>query len=161
MPTPRDGDIEDTKHALAVVLAGPAFLERLRAIDAEKGEGETPVPTVVIPGETTNPVGQGYPIAEVIGLRTDYATEDQQCKQALHQIAVHWTQVGDDELTITRDLQRLVRATRDLLWNSSLPALGNAPVLVTSEEYSELMPAKDRPFVKASQTLLRIATFTI
>lgn len=164
----RNGDMEDTKRAVAMVLASSAFLAILAAIDVEKdtraANGDlvtTPAPTVVIPGQAASPGAQGYPIAEIMGGRTDYAPGAQQSKDALHEVTVHWTQVGDDATTIDRELERLVRATRDLFWNGSLPEIGNAPTQVVSEEYSDLLPAKDRPFVKGSQTLLRVATFAL
>lgn len=155
-----NGDIEDAKHEVALQLTAASFTTLLAAIDAEKaGSVTTPVAAAVFEGEKQTKSADGYPVAEIVGLRTLYDSNSEQSKDALHDIAVIWVQVGDDELTITRQLERLVRATRDTFWNALLPAIASAPVQVVSEEYSGLLPAQDHPFVKASQTILQIRTF--
>lgn len=160
------GDIEDVKHELALLLQAASFLTLLTAVDLEKGTSVvTPGPAVVFEGEKANLTGQGYPVCEVIGLRTVYEAASDQTKTATHDVQVSWTQVGDDELTITTQVERLVRATRDLLWPHdgpiNLPALASAPIELVSEEYSELFKGKDVPFVKGSMTVLRVTTFSL
>lgn len=159
------GDMEDCKHELALLLQSAAFVTLLAAVDVEKGTSVvTPGPAVVFEGEKAVLTGLGYPVCEVIGLRTVYAPESQQSKVAAHDIQVAWTHVGDDELTIATQVERLVRATRDLFWPHdgpiTLPALASAPIELVSEEYSALFKGKDVAFVKGSMTVLRVSTLS-
>lgn len=160
------GDIQDVKHELALLLASSQFTTVLTAIDAEKGVASpTPGPTAVHEGEKANTDAVGYPVCEVIGIRTLYGTVDQQTKEAMHEISIAWTQCGDDELTVTAQLERLVRATRDLFWPAGgagiLVALASQPIAIVSEEYSELLPARDQSFVKGSATVVHVITLTL
>lgn len=160
------GDIEDVKRELATMLRSAAFVACLAAVDAEKPVATvTPGPAVVFEGEKANLSGVGYPVAEVVGLKTSYDENAQQSKVATHEVSILWTQVGDDELTITTQLERLVRATRDLFWPATgpvnLPALASAPILIGSEEYTALLPAQGHPFVKGSSTMLRVETESV
>lgn len=157
--------IQDVKHELAVLLAGPEFLTALAAIDAEKGvTNPTPPAAAVFEGERFVKTSQGFPVVEVIGARTVYDTASQ-VQLAIHEVHVVWTQVGDDELTIVGELERLVRATRELLWPLqgalTLPGANSAPIQLISEEYSQLMPAKTHPFVKGAVTVLHVPTMSI
>lgn len=160
------GDMEDVKHELALLLQAASFVTLLTAVDAEKGTVVvTPAPAAVYEGEKASKTSVGYPVAEVIGLRTVYDTPSDQTKVAIHDVQIAWTHVGDDELTITTQLERLVRATRDLVWPhdgpASLPALASAPIELVSEEYSELFKGKDVAFVKGSMTVLRVTTLSL
>lgn len=162
----RRGDIEDVKRELALLLASAVFVTALAAVDAEKGGTRaTPRPTKVNEFEKMSTTDVGYPVGEVIGHRTMYSTLDQQVKTAVHEIDIVWTQVGDDEATITADLERLVRATRDLLWPQAgpiaLPAIPTEPIVIASEEYTQLMPAQQHPFVKGAATRVLIAVETL
>ncbi len=158
-----NGDIEDAKHQVALVLLDPAFATLISAIDAEKGAvTATPPPAAVFKGAMAQTkIGQGSPVCEVIGHKTDYDVADQHAKTATHEIGVYWTHWGDDELTITTQLERLVRATRDALWNGLLTAIASAPVEVVGEEYSPLMPGKNGAFVKSSATTIRVRTVAL
>lgn len=159
------GDIQDVKHAIARELLGPDFLIVLAAVDAEKGVTATPGPAAVFEGEKANLNGVGYPVAEVIGVSTIYDPASEQAKAATHEVQVVWTQAGDDELVITAQLERLVRATRDFFWPPSGPrvliGINAAPLELVREEYTALMPAKDHPFVKGSGTTLRVPTLSL
>lgn len=160
------GDLQSVKHVLAQLLASTQFLEALTAVDTEKGVSPaTPGPTQVFEGEKFITTDQGYPVVEVIGIRTLYDSTSQQAKVASHEVHLVWTQVGDDELTITAQLERLVRATRDLFWPLegavTLPTVNSGPVEVVSEEYSQLMPAQGHPFVKGAVTVLHVSTYAI
>lgn len=156
------GDIEDVKHQVAVKLLAQEFLDRLTAVDTEKGATvATPGPAAVLEGEKRSITDLGFPVVEVIGLRTAYNL-DAESKDAAHEISVMWTQVGDDELAITTQLERLVRATRDTFWRVCLPYVDSAPIAVVSEEYSELSPRRDGSgFVKGSSTVLHVGTFAL
>lgn len=156
------GDIEDAKHAVARRLGSQEFVDRLAAIDAEKSPAlETPAPRQIFEGEVLRLSDQGYPVAEVIGVRTLYDDPSQQVKEATHEIEVIWTQVGDDELVVTTQLQRLVRATRDLFWNALLSEIASEPVLVAAEEYSALMPSSVQAFVKGASTRVLVRTIAL
>lgn len=160
------GDIEDVKHELALLLLAPSFVALLTAVDAEKTTGVvTPPPAAIFEGEKVTKSAAGYPVAEVIGLRTAYDGTSQQSKVAIHDVQIAWTHVGDDELTITTQVERLVRATRDMVWPHdgpvNLPALASAPIELLSEEYSELFKGTDHPFVKGSITILRVTTLSL
>lgn len=160
------GDIEDVKHELALLLQAASFVTLLTAVDAEKGTSVvTPAPAAIFEGEKASKTGMGYPVAEVIGLRTVYDNPSDQAKVAIHDVQIAWTHVGDDELTITTQVERLVRATRDLVWPHDGPAsltnLASAPIELVSEEYSELFKGKDVAFVKGSMTVLRVTTLSL
>jgi hypothetical protein len=135
-------------------------------VDAEKGTSiVTPPPAVVFEGEKAVLTGQGYPVCEVIGLRTVYDPASNQAKVAMHEVQISWTHVGDDELTVTTQVERLVRATRDLFWPAAGPIaltnLASPPIEFLSEEYSELFKGKDFPFIKGSMTVLRVTTLSL
>lgn len=159
-------DIQDVKHELALLLLAPAFLATLAAVDVERGvTSATPGPAAVFEGEKFVKTGQGFPVVEVIGIRTVYGPDPQQAKFGVHEVQLAWTQVGDDELTITAQLERLVQATRDTVWPAdgpiTLPNAHSGPIEVASEEYSQLMPAQGHPFVKAAVVVLHVPTYAI
>ena len=161
-----NADMESVKRELAMLLRSPGFLTVLAAVDAEKAAAvATPGPTVVYEGERMAISDVGYPVAEVIGHQTTYDTADQQTKSATHEVEITWTQVGDNELVITTQLQRLVRATRDVLWPQSGPSelvlLASWPLVIVAEQYSALMPAQGHPFVKGAMTTLHVMTETL
>lgn len=160
------GDIQDVKHAIARELGGPDFLTVLAAVDTEKAVTlPTPGPAAIFEGEKANLTGFGYPVAEVIGVGTVYDIDSEQAKSATHEVQVVWTQVGDDELTITAQLERLVRATRDLFWPPTGPrvliGINAAPLTVLRDEYTALMPAAAHPFVKGAGTTFQVPTYSL
>lgn len=165
------GDIQDTKHALALLLAGPEFLTVLAAVDAEKAVSiATPGPTQVFEGEKATLSDQGYPTVEIVGLRTTYDANSEQAKDATHELQTIWTQIGDDELTIVAQLERLIRATRDVLWPVDgprvLPGVNACPTEVVSEEYVGLLPTSGTAkrfgaFVKGAAITMRVRTLTV
>jgi hypothetical protein len=159
------GDLQDAKHEVAVLLGNAAFLTALAAVDTEKGvTSATPGPAAVFESERFVKTGQGFPVVEVIGIRSTYSSESQ-AKFAVHEVHIVWTHVGDDEQTITAQLERLVRATRDVLWPLlgpvTLPIANSGPLEVVSEEYSQLMPAQGHPFVKGAVTVLHVPTYVV
>ena len=161
------GDIQDVKHAIARQLLGGDFLTTLAAVDAEKAVAiATPGPTQVFEGEKAQISDQGYPVVEVIGNRTIYDTASEQAKAATHEIQIVWTHVGDDELTITAQLERLVRATVDYFWPPTgsmvLMGVNAAPLTLLSEEYTALLPTRTAgQFVKGSAITLHVPTFRL
>ena len=158
--------IQDTKHEVALLLAAASFLVALAAVDAEKGIVDaTPGPASIFEGEKFVKTGQGFPVVEVIGIRTVYAPDAQQAKVAVHELQVAWTHVGDDELTITGQLERMVEATRAIFWPTlgpvTLPNANSGPIEVVSDEYSQLMPAQGHPFVKGAVIVLHVPTYSV
>lgn len=165
---PVAGDIEDVKRAIALRLRSARFAEVLTAVDTEKGDSATtPVPVSIFEGEKAVLPAEGYPHGMVVGARTAYAIDANVDKDAAHELQIVWTQVGDDELVITRQLERLVRATRDLLWPSGSPGitleeLHTPPVIVRGDEYSALMPTDAHPvFIKAASTQVLVSTYAL
>lgn len=154
------GDIETVKAAIAADLASSGFTDVLAAVNAEKNDGyTTPGPAAVYDYERA--ALEAYPAVELQGLTTTYEVDDD-VKAATHQIAIVWTQVGDNEQTVTKDVERLVRATRDRLWRSVLGGqVGLAPMLVMSEDYSALAPsAQGQPFMKGGRLIVAATTLT-
>ena len=154
------------KVAIAFALAGQPFLDLLAAVDAEKGITQpTPGPTQVFRGEKFLVTDQGFPVVEVIGVRTIYSSLAEELKLATHELHIMWTQVGDDELTIAAHLERLVRATRDLFWGADgvvqLPGVNAGPMEIVSEEYTAMVPAPKHPFVKGAALVIRVQTYTV
>lgn len=163
-----DGDIEDVKRVVAERLRSAQFLEILAAIDARKADPTaTPAPVSIFEGEKAVDSAEGYPHGMVIGVRTAYASEANVEKDAAHEIQIVWTETGDEELVITRRLERLVRATRDLFWPPGtsgivLPEIRSGPVMVRGDEYSALTPDDEHgPFIKAAATQLLITTYAL
>jgi hypothetical protein len=166
------GDIADVKHALAVRLTSDDFATALAAVDDEKADGiATPVPTAVFESEKVNLSDVGYPVGELIAVKTVYEQQGD-AKLAVHEIHIFWTQTGDDELTITQNVERLVRATRDLFWPTdpmtgvtqriSLPEVHSGPIVFVSEDYTALAPKVNKTgFVKGSWTVLLVTTVTV
>lgn len=153
------GDIESVKTAIAAALNGTGFTDALAAVNVDKNDGyTTPGPAVGYPYERA--VLEAYPAFELVGLATGYG-EDEDLKKATHQIAVLWTVAGDNEATLTTDVERLVRATRDLLWRSVLGGqVGLAPMLVVSDDYSPLAPGNGHPFMKGGRVIVSATTLT-
>ena len=161
------GDIQDAKRVLADLLTSE-LPDALAAVDAEKDDGtETPIPTQIFTGEKVNVSTLGLPVGEIVGIKTVYSTEDAFDKRCVHEVHVWWTDAGDDELVITRTVERLVRATRDVLWPEdeapiSLPGIHSGPVQIVSEDYTHLAPHINKTgFVKGSWSVLLIPTFTV
>lgn len=153
------GDIETVKKGIAAALGSSAFTDVLAAVNAEQGDGyTTPPPSVIYPYERAVP--ETYPAIELQGLTSTYNVDDD-VKAVTHRIAVVVTQVGDNEQSITTDIERLVRAIRDLLFRSVLDAQrGLAPILIESENYSALTPnPKTGALVKGGMVVLSATTF--
>lgn len=170
------GDIQVVKAVMAKELATAAFATVLATVDAELNAaiGGTAITTTapqsvcIFDGEKVETSGNGYPVAEIIGGRTAYDGASQELKDATHELQIIWTHVGDDELTITKQLERLVKATRDFFWPANgsytLPGMNARPLEIVSEEYTALLPTRDRQygaFVKGAGTTLRVGTLTL
>lgn len=152
------GDIETVKAAIAAALLSADFATALAAVDTEKNDGSTtPGPAFGYPYERA--VLEGYPAFELQGLQTTYNSNGD-VKEATHQIGVVWTLAGDNEAVLTQVLERLVRATRDFLWRSTLSGqIGLAPMLVKSENYSALQPGTNTPLLKGCVVIIEATTF--
>ncbi len=152
------GDIEDTKATLASWLLSSRFTDKLTAVNVEKNDGySTDAPAKVYPHPRAEL--EAYPAAQLLGFNTVYDLDDE-AKTATHRIGVQWTVVGDREDHVTSDVERLMRATRELFWRSSLGGEVNAaPILIESEDYSELLPGSaGQPLAKAGMTTLLVTT---
>jgi hypothetical protein len=166
------GDIEDVKREIKKLIVAASFADACAAVDAEKNavDQRTVVTTAPEPASvwtTSRRAKQNwtFPICEVLGHTTVYDQNSSRAKGMTHTVGINWTQVGDDEETITTQLERLVRATRDTFWPDGsegihLQAVMSAPVQLLSEEYAPLLPSNQSgAFVKGSITMLRVQTF--
>lgn len=177
------GDIADIKHALASRIGGEAgnfgqwvgasdaFATALAVVDSEKNDGfQTPLPTAIYEGEKVNVSDVGFPVGELIAVKTLY-NQDTDAKQMVHEVHIFWTAAGDDEMTITATVERLVRATRDLFWPTdpqtgftqrvTLPEVHSGPLVFVSEDYTSLAPKVNKTgFVKGSWTVLLVPSLT-
>ena len=149
------GDAGDVKAALVRQLTGQGFVAALQAVVTEKGDGLWPaLPVTVYPNERTTHVV--FPMAELIIYRSTFSDDDV-VKKTLHQIGVRWTDVGPTEALVTETIERLTRATTDLLWDSTLDTLvASGPILVQEEDYSPLIPTPTHPFVKSSLVMIHV-----
>lgn len=152
------GDAGDVKAALVRQLTGPGFVAALQALVLEKGDGVWPrLPVTVYPNERNT--HDTFPMAELIAYRSTFS-EETTVKQTAHQIGVRWTDVGPTEEAVTQTIERLVRATTDLLWDSTLDTLvASGPILVTEEDYSPLMPTPLHPFVKSGLIMMTVPVY--
>jgi hypothetical protein len=151
------GDVESVKAAIADVCASAVFGDQLAVVNAEKNDGHTtPGLAVIYSYERMTP--ETYPCLEIIGLNGTYTPEDD-VKEVTHRIALVFTVVGDNEQTVTSDVERLVRTARDVFWRSVLGGLvGLEPMHVETEDYSELIKPNDGPFIKGGKLILAAAT---
>lgn len=162
------GDVEDAKHQIALKLQSDDFLNALAAIDIEKDDGtSTAQPTQIFEGEKVNISDSGYPVCELIAYRSRYDVNTD-AKDVVHEVHIFWTQAGDDELTITRDLERLMRATRDVFWPQGAqrdPFIGtnwSTPLILVSEDYTHLAPKINKTgFIKGSWMVVLVHTISV
>jgi hypothetical protein len=168
--SPPLGDLETIVAAIAAALSGPVFADLLAAVDialnlrdADGNVIATPAPAAVYGYERAEL--EAYPAAEIIGVETVY---DPQADEAAgtHRIGIDWTQLGDNEQTVTRDVQRLVLATRlffrrNLIAEAAV-ALGIGPVLIESEGYGRLARAETagNPLVKSGHVVLAVSSWS-
>ena len=149
-------DIETVKKAVAALLGTSGFADALAAVNADQNDGyTTPGLAAIYPYERLVP--EAYPVVELQGLNGVYDVGED-VKDLTHRFAIVVTQVGDNEATVTTDVERLLRAIRDFLWRSTLNGL-TAPVLIGEENYSQLAAARDHPFVKGGMLILTAQTF--
>lgn len=153
--TASPGDAEDVKRTLKRMIEGPEFIAKLASVVTTKGDGTWPTLPVTVYAEERL-THDRFPMAELIVYRSSFDDEEW-VKKTVHQIGVRWTAVGPDEVTVTRQVERLVRATTDLLWMSNLDMLvQSGPIRVTDEDYSPLLPTATHPFVKSGLVLLHV-----
>lgn len=146
------GDASDVKRALRRMLEGPGFTAAVSSAVIEKGDGVWPVlPPTVYENERLTDVT--FPMAELIVYQSTFSDDDV-VKRTEHRIGVRWTAVGDNEQTVTKNVELLVRATTDLVWMSNLDTLvASGPIRVESEDYSPLHPTL-RPFMKSGLVIM-------
>jgi hypothetical protein len=130
----------------------------LGEVDVAHGDlaGTTPVASEAHVNEVMSI--NSFPALELFGLSSDFDAQGSE-QAASHRIGALWTVCGDSEAVIVRTVQRLVLATRRVLWRRALWNVGSAPIHVESEEYSQLFPATDHPFVKGGRLVIRVDTF--
>lgn len=149
------GDADDIKRALRRYLQGPEFQTVLARIAAEKGDGfYPPLPVYIYQEERLSHLT--FPMAELVVYRSVF-NDDDVVKRTVHEIGIRWTAVAKDEATVTKYVERLVRATTDLLWLSTLDTqVQSGPIVVTEEDYSPLVPSVDHPYVKSGIVMLQV-----
>lgn len=153
------GDIEDVKHQIAVLLAGATFTANLTALAAAKADGIT-TPALAQIEECEKAQLVNFPAVRLIGLATTFNNDDENgLQEGTHEIAVDVVHVGDDEATLTKHIERLVRAARATLWGTTLGSGINAtPLLVQREDYGALAPGVDTAFYKGGGLVVLVTT---
>lgn len=164
------GDIEDVAHQIALLIGsnrdginGSTFAENLAAIDAEKNDGVTttaPIAEQIFEAQKASVSANGFPACQIIAGRTAFAQDDNPTLQeGTHRLTILWLHLGDDEVTVAKQIQRLVRATRMTLWGSTFDGLINAaPLLVQDEDYSDLAPVEGSAFLKGGRSIVLVPT---
>lgn len=149
------GDIDDVKKAIKSALQGPGFAAALSDVVTGDGDGFWPPPVAAVYQEERLS-HLLFPMAEVIGYRSTFAENDT-VKATMHEIGVRWTAIGKNEAEVTKYVERLVRATTDLLWMTDLNLqVASGPIIVFEEDYSPLVPTSEHPFVKSGLVMLRV-----
>lgn len=154
------GDIDDVKHQIALILASASFLAVLAAIDTEKNAAQevsiaTPGPAEIKEYEIANP--QLFPHCQIIGGASEFDQEST-AQEAGHEVQIVWLHVADDEGTVAKVIERLVRATR-VLWGTTFEGACNAaPLRVIREDYSDLTPTPTNAFLKGGRTFVLVPT---
>ncbi len=149
------GDAHDVKRSIARMINSSLFVASLSTVCVGKGDGFWPqLPVFVFQEERLSHLV--FPMAELIVYRTSYAP-DEVIKQAEHTIGVRWTAVARSEHDVTETVERLVRATTDMLWVNNLDSqVQCGPIRVLTEDYSPLAPAADHPYVKSGLVMLAV-----
>lgn len=161
--TPPLGDVESITQGLAAALASERFRAVIAGVDIARNTGATTPWQGAIGSiyayERANL--EVYPAAEVIAAQATYDTDADEAA-AVHRISIDWTQVGDDEQTVTRDIQRLVLATRIFFRHSVLDgSFGIGPMLVEFEDYTHLSPGTGaHAFLKGGLLILAVKSWS-
>lgn len=156
------GDIEDVCTGIAAALRSPQFADCLAAVEADKGDGLTPLsvdPEAVHSGERA--IQSFATECDVSALDVAY-DQGSEAKEGTQRIQVVWSVSGDSEPGVITSVLRLVRATRDLLWQSVLDGTFNiAPIRVETEDYSELVRTNGAaPLLKGGRLILSVVSIT-
>lgn len=156
------GDVESVTAAIAAALRSADFAQLLANVDAAENTGDdTPAPKVVYAYERAQL--EKFPAAEVIALNTAFNPQADEAAGA-HRILVDWTQIGDSEARITREVQRLVLATRLFFRRSVLQGdYALAPMTIEFEDYSRIEPLQNapQPFLKGGRVVLVAETWSL
>lgn len=161
-PTQPLGDVESVVEAMASALRSTSFTDILAAIDARLDQGQelpraTPGPAAVYGYERATP--EAYPCAEVVIVQSEI-DEDADEAKSTHRITIDWTVVGDDEEVVTRDVQRLVLATRLGFRRGVLDGMrAIGPMTIQFEDYSRLEQGRDHPLLKGGRVMFSPVTY--
>lgn len=147
--------MDDVKRVLKRMIDGPGFTEALSSAVVEKGDGYWPrLPAVVYENERLTHTS--FPMAELLSYQSTFSDDDV-VKKTRHRIGIRWTVACDTEAAATRDVERLVRATTDMLWCSNLDTrVQSGPILVEEEDYSPIIATPQHPFVKSATVILNV-----
>jgi len=153
------GDPESLSKAFAAWVSSSRYSDALTAVNNEKADGHvTPAPRAVYPHERVVP--EDYPAVQVIVTAGDY-DPDADTKDVSYEFMVAFAQVGDSEAAVTTDVQRLMRAGRDVFFRSVLDGgLGLQPIGIVREDYSQLGNYNGSAFLKAGWVTFRATTFS-
>lgn len=151
------GDVESVKAVIATIAGSTVFSDQLAAVNAEKNDGYTSAGLAAIYDYERAEI-EAYPCLEIVGLTETY-NPDEDVKDDTIRVALIFTVVGDNEQTLTKDVERLMRTARDVFWRSVLNgAVGAAPVTVETGDYSELTRGQNQPFMKGGRLILAVPT---
>jgi len=161
------GSIEAVKESLQRWLRSSRFVDAIAAVDAQAvAEGRddntraTPVPDADAIFTTEKHSLAKYPAVELVNVRVAYAP-DTEAKIRAIELGVVFSQAGDDEALVTRDVERLIEAAGQLLRGSFLDTRdGIKRIELASEDYSELTPGQGGTFLRGGELRLAIATIT-
>lgn len=148
------------KRGIRTLLLSQAFLAELEKAAAEIGVAAPP-PFVIYRAVKAGPNSiDGFPCGELDGDESVPEDASGTVEDLNHRIAVLWTLVGDDEETLTDQVEVYVLATRRTLSSAHLPGVGNVPVVVGRENYSRLARVKDlaQPLVKGAALEVIVGT---
>lgn len=163
------GDIIDAKQVLKTALLSVVFTDSIATLLAEKALFGLTVPNpIAIRGVTvyTNErlTKLLFPMCELLGYNTTYPSPDSSMKEAKHKIGLRWTVLEKDEETATLAAELLCIATVNMFWNEENDGLlqdttlNAAPVVVTEEDYSPLLPDSKGAFLKGGVVIMELTT---
>lgn len=153
-------NIGAVKTALKAILLGPEYTDMLAQLAREFGDGIAlpPLEAAFTADKVTLPA---YPCVELIGDQTK-SPDDSEAAESHHRVEAWFWQCGDDEETITAQVERYVLALRRVLKNGSLmPYVGNFPILFPNEAYAPVGRGKGTPQAFLKYGILEVLIGTV
>lgn len=145
--------------AIADVFSGHEFVEYLRTEHAKQRVVIAfRVPEVVYVDEVETP--SGFPALEIVA-GTDAENSDNDSTEIVHELSMQWTVNGDDPIIMSREVKRLIAASRALFKaGTMLPYVGGR-FWTSDAVFGPTSGGRDQRYVKSAALRVFWRTFGI